>query len=72
MDVAAVLDPPLPRVNHTSGAHFYANSTQQIRQIQENRIKIMIANSKIKDKFKTMLKVIRALVLDFALYLVTE
>ena len=31
----------------------------------------MIANSKIKDKFKTMLKMIRALVLDFALYLVT-
>ena len=52
-------------VNHTSGARFYVNSTQQIRQIQEKRIKTMVANSEIKHKIKTMLEVIRAVVFDF-------
>ena len=35
-------------------------------------MKIMIVNSKIKQKSKTILGVIRNLVLDFILYFVTE
>ena len=45
--------------------------TQQSRQIQEKRIKIMVANSGMKHETKTMLEVIRGLVLDFVLYFVT-
>ena len=39
--------------------------------IQKNRMKIMIVNSKIKQKSETILGMIRNLVLDFILYFVT-
>ena len=48
-------------INHTSDANSYVHATQQSNQIQENKIKIMIANSEMKDKFKIMLEVIWAL-----------
>ena len=50
-------------------ANFYVNITQESRKIQEKRIKIMAAKSRMKDESKTMLEVIRSLVLDFVLYL---
>ena len=37
----------------------------------ENRINIMIVNSKIKQKLKTILGVIRIIVLDFIIYFAT-
>ena len=51
--------------------HKTVNVTQQSRQIQENKIKIIVANSGMKHKSETMLKVVRVLALDFILYFVT-
>ena len=59
-------------INHTSRANFEVNATQQSRQIQEKRIKIMVTNLGMKHKYETMLEVIRDLVLDFVLYFVTD
>ena len=58
-------------IKHTSRANFCVNATQQSRQIQEIRMKIMVPNSGMKHESKTMLEVIRGLVLDFVLYFVT-
>ena len=44
---------------------------QQSRRIEEKRIKIMVASLGMKDESETILEVIRGLVLDFVLYLVT-
>ena len=52
-------------IKHTSRANFCVNATQQSRQIQEIRMKIMVPNSGMKHESKTMLEVIRGLVLDF-------
>ena len=56
---------------HQVNANFWANVTQQSRQIWTKRIKIMVADLWMKPKPKLMLEVIRSPVLDFVLYFVT-
>ena len=52
-------------------AYFLSHSSTTKLTNSEKRMKIMIVNSKIKHKSKTILRVIRNLVLGFILYYVT-
>ena len=44
------------------------NATQQSKQIQENGIKVKVANWGMKHKSETMLEVIRGLAIVFLFY----
>ena len=56
-------------VDHTSRANFQVNATTKYTN-SKKRIKIMVANSEMKYKFKVILGVIRGIVFDFLLYFV--
>ena len=58
-------------VNHISRTTFDVKTKQQSQIIQKKSMKIMVVNSKMKEKSKTMQEMIRDLVFNFVLYFVT-